>query len=368
MSSFYDVIEEFEGFDFDNYFDNVTLDDVRRSIYESNPTYEDFLNLISPKAEEVLEEMAQQANKLTMQYFGKSVLLYTPMYLANYCINKCAYCGYNVSNKIHRKMLNDEEIKKESDFIADEGFKHILILTGESEYHTPIEYIENAVKILTERFPSVSIEVYPMKTDGYKKMVNAGVEGLTVYQETYNREIYDKIHISGPKKNYRFRLEAVERGADAGMRFINIGALLGLNKFREDAFFTAIHGLYLRKKYPDLEVSYSTPRIRPCVGGYNDLFPVTDKNLVQYIIALRILHPNGMINVSTREAAGFRENLLPLGVRKISAGVSTEVGGHSIEDSGEGQFDTNDTRSLNEIKESLVKNGYQPIMKDWDRI
>ncbi|GIM28901.1 thiamine biosynthesis protein ThiH [Clostridium polyendosporum] len=367
--SFYNFIKKFKDFDFDGYFKKVTLEDVRKSIYSDNPTYEDLLNLLSPAAENTLEEMAQRANKLTEQYFGRTILLYTPMYLSNYCSNNCIYCGYGIKNKIHRKKLTDKEIYEEGKSISEMGFKHLLILTGESEYHTPTDYLINSVRILRDHFPSIGIEVNPLSEEDYKTLINEGVDGLTVYQEVYDEEIYDKVHISGGKKDYKFRLDAPERGAKAGMRTVSIGALLGLNKFRSEAFFTGMHGKYLRDKYPDVDITYSTPRIRPFGGEFKDIHDVSDRNLVQVILAYRLLSPNSGINLSTRENGALRENLIPLGVTKLSAGVSVAVGGHSLEEDNAGstQFEISDDRSVEEIKEMLNNKGYQPIFKDWVR-
>lgn len=365
--SFYSVIKEYNGFDFYKYFDSVKKADVLRSIYKKNKKPEDLLNLISPIGEKFLEEMAQEGRSLSLKYFGKTVLLYTPMYISNYCINKCSYCGYNVENKICRKKLNQKEIEKEGEAISKEGFKHILILTGESEYHTPVNYIEDSIKTLKDKFPSITLEIYPMTEDGYKRAVDAGAEGLTVYQETYDEKVYDKVHVAGPKKDYKFRLEAPERGAESGMRNISIGALLGLADFRIDAFFTAMHGRYLRSKYPHIDISYSVPRIRPCEGGLKKLNEVNDKQLVQILLAYKLFDPQGGINISTREEKSFRKNLIPLGISKMSAGVSTAVGGHSLKETGTSQFDINDESSVMEVKELIKSKGYQPIFKDWHR-
>ncbi len=368
-SSYEEVVDSYKDFDFDEYFSKVTIEDVRKSIYKDNLSPKDLLNLLSPKAVEVLEEIAQRANKLTKQYFGGAVLLYTPLYLANYCVNLCAYCGYSAKNKIKRRKLTMEEIEVEAKAISSQGFKHILILTGESEYHNPTEYIVEATKILKKYFPSVSIEIYPMNEESYRKVVEAGVDGLTVYQEVYNKEIYKKVHIKGPKSNYSFRIDAPERGAKAGMRTLGIGALLGLEDFRKEAFFTGLHGDYLLKKYPEVDIAYSFPRIRPCVGGYDDILPLSDMDLVQAILAMRIFKPTASLNISTRESGELREHLIPLGVNKISAGVSTHVGGHSSDvEVGEEQFEISDGRSAVEIKNMLINKGYQPIFKDWETI
>ena len=366
--SFYGVIEKYRDFDFEGYFEQVTDDDIRRSINERNLREEDLLNLLSPKASEHLEEMAQKAVSLSLQYFGRTGLLYTPMYISNYCINKCKYCGYNIENSINRRKLNMEEIKNEAEAIAKEGCRHLILLTGESQEHSPLDYIVDAINIIKEYFPSITMEVWPMTVDQYKEVVKAGAEGLTIYQETYDEQVYDEVHLAGPKKNYKYRLDGPERGAMAGMKSISIGALLGLSDFRKDAFFTALHGDYLRRKYPQCDITYSPPRIRPCKGGLNEIKGVTDKQMVQILLAYRLFAPQCGMNISTRENEEIRRNIIPFGVTKMSAGVSTEVGGHTLKNAGTAQFDISDESSVEEIIEMIKEVGYQPILKDWERI
>lgn len=367
--SFLNFIEEFENFDFTGYFEKVTDSDILNSINKSKKDYIDLLNLLSPKAEKFLEVMARQANEITQRHFGKAILLYTPMYISNICVNRCAYCTYNIENDINRKKLNMQQIDQEAKRINAEGFRNILVLTGESEKHTNADYVVESVEVLRKHFESVTIEIYPMKEEDYKRVVSAGVDGLTVYQEVYDREIYKKVHLGGPKRNYNYRLDAPERGARAGMRNINIGALLGLNEFRREMFFTIMHGKYLLDNYPSVNISFSFPRIRPHKGIFHLVDEVNDRNLVQCILVARLFHHNAGINISTRERAGFRENLIPLGVTKMSAGVSTDVGGHTLdEDKGEQQFEISDDRTTNEIREALSKMGYQALFKDWDSI
>ncbi len=365
--SFYSVIEKYRDFNFEEYFENVTADDVKRSINERNLSPQDLLNLLSPRASAHLEEMANRARELSLKYFGRTVLLYTPMYISNYCINKCAYCGYNLDNNITRKKLTQEEIKNEAIAIAKEGCRHLILLTGESDYHSPLQYIVESINTIKEYFPSITLEVYPMTVEEYKKTIEAGVEGLTIYQETYDEEVYDRVHLSGPKKNYRFRLDTPERGAQAGMRTISIGALLGLADFRKDAFFTALHGDYIRRKYPQCDVTYSPPRIRPCEGGLENIKAVSDRELVQIILAYRLFAPQCGMNISTRENVDMRRGLIPFGVTKISAGVSTAVGGHTLKNKGTSQFDVSDESSVEDIKNLIKDIGYQPILKDWER-
>lgn len=366
--SFYNTIERFRSFDFQECWSNVQADDVLRSINEKSPNYEDLLNLLSPAAEEVLEDMAVKARELSLRHFGRTILLYTPIYIANYCVNKCSYCGYNFENSICRKKLTLKEIGLESESVAKQGFKHIILLTGESQIHSPTSYIVDAIKVMKEYFSSITLEVQPLSEEDYRKAVEAGAEGLTIYQETYDEKIYDRVHLSGPKKNYKFRLDTPERGARAGMRSISIGALLGLGDFRKDAFFTALHGEYIRKKYPHVEVTYSPPRIRPCEGGLKELNPVEDKKMVQVMLAYKIFAQQSGINISTREDHYMRKNLIPLGITKMSAGVSTEVGGHALKSKGTSQFSINDEGTVEEIKEMIIEAGFQPIFKDWERI
>ncbi|MGX4600589.1 2-iminoacetate synthase ThiH [Faecalimicrobium sp. JNUCC 81] len=365
--SFYNVIESYKNIDIDEYMNNVKDKDIIKSLNKKNLDEYDLLNLLSKKASNYLEEMAQKANKITNQYFGKTICLYTPMYIANYCVNKCVYCGYNLESKIKRKKLNLEEIKLEGEAISKEGFKHLLILTGESNIHSNTEYISQAVDSLKEKFSSIGIEVYPMETDDYEYMVKKGVDSLTIYQEVYDEEIYKEVHIKGPKSNYKFRLDAPERGAKAGIRSLSIGALLGLNDFRKEVFYTLLHGKYLKKNYPQVELSYSVPRIRPFKGCYEGIKEVNDKDLVQSILCIRLFDNNGGINLSTRERLSLRKNLIPLGITKLSAGVSTDVGGRTQKDDDTSQFKISDESSVDEIKDMLKSIGYQHIFKDWER-
>ena len=352
--SFYSVIEKYRDFDFQGYFEKVTHDDIRRSINERSLSHEDLLNLLSPKAATHLEEMAEKAVQLSLQYFGRTVLLYTPMYISNYCVNKCKYCGYNIENSINRRKLNMEEIKNEAAAIAEEGCRHLILLTGESQEHSPLDYIVDAINVIKEYFPSITMEVWPMTVEKYK--------------ETYDEKVYDEVHLAGPKKNYKYRLDGPERGAIAGMKSISIGALLGLADFRKDAFFTALHGEYLRRKYPQCDITYSPPRIRPCKGGLSEIKGVNDKQMVQILLAYRLFAPQCGMNISTRENEDMRRHIIPFGVTKMSAGVSTEVGGHTLKNAGTAQFDINDESSVQEIITMIKKVGYQPILKDWERI
>lgn len=366
--SFYEKYASYKAFNFDQFFKEITDDKIIYILNKNKLNELDFLSLLSPTAENFLEQMAVKSNKLSTQHFGKSILLYTPMYLGNYCVNKCAYCGFNVENKIERKKLTLEEVEKEAKLIYESGLRHILILTGESKYHTPVSYIKDCVHILRKYFDCISIEIYPLEVNEYAELIEAGVDGFTIYQEAYDEDVYDTVHIAGPKKNYKFRLDAPERASKAKMRSVNIGALLGLCDWRKEAFFTGIHGNYLQNKYLDIELSFSLPRIRPHAGSFTDLINVSDKNLVQVMLALKIFMPRCGITISTREKPQFRDNLIPLGITKMSAGVSTEVGGHSQDKKSDSQFEISDTRSVEDMKKLILSKGYQPIFKDWQYI
>jgi 2-iminoacetate synthase len=366
--SFYDKYGKYKNFDFEAFFDRVCEQDIINTISKDRLSELEFLMLLSKKASKYLEPMAQRARNLTIQNFGKVIFLYTPMYLANYCVNQCVYCGFNITNKITRRKLTLEEVEKEAQVISSTGLRHILILTGESRLKSPVKYIKRCVGVLKKHFRSISIEIYPLDQMEYAELIEAGVDGLTIYQEVYNEEVYEELHIKGPKRNYRYRLETPERACRESMRSVNIGALLGLDDWRKEAFFTGIHADYLQSRYPDTEISISLPRIRPHCGSFKPAYAVEDRDLVQIMLAQRLFIPRAGITVSTREGQSFRDNLIGLGVTKMSAGSSTEVGGHTMEDKSEGQFDINDRRGVEEIKQMIYKKGYQPVFKDWQAI
>lgn len=330
----------------------------------------EFERLLSQAAEKSLEEMAQRSREITLKHFGRTIQLYTPIYLSNYCDNSCLYCGFNINNNLERKTLTLEEVEKEAEFIAATGLKHILILTGESRKMSPVQYIKDCVTILKKHFSSISIEVYPLTEAEYSDLVSEGVDGLTIYQEVYDKDIYSKMHPGGPKSDYSFRLDAPERGARAGMRSVNIGTLLGLNDWRKEVFELGLHAKYLQDKFPGVEIGASIPRIRPQVNTFKAEYTVSDENIVQIISALRIFLPRLGISLSTREEGRLRENLIPLGITRMSAGSTTIVGGHTIgqSDTGSSQFEISDRRSVGQIKEMLEQKGYQPVFKDWMHI
>ncbi len=365
---FYDVCKTYQSLDFKEFEKKITEQHVERVLQKSYLDQEDFRVLLSSVAKKYLEPMAKKANALTTQQFGKTILLYTPMYLSNYCTNQCLYCGFNTNNTILRKQLTLDEVEKEAKAIANMGLKHLLVLTGDAKHKATPAYIGECTKVLAKYFASVSIEVYAMDEQEYVTLVECGVDGITIYQETYNEALYDEIHVKGPKKNYRYRLDAPERACSAFVRTVNIGALLGLDDWRKEFFLVGLHAQYLQSKYPETEVSISLPRLRPHKGQFKPMCIVKDADMVQMMVAMRLFMPRVGITISTRENSAFRNNVVPLGVTKMSAGSTTAVGGHTECEKSEAQFEISDNRSVKEMKQSIIALGYQPVLKDWEKI
>ena len=362
--SYYEVYSQYKGKAF-----NDKQEDIKFAILTDNVSISQFSALLSGSAEKYLEEIAVRAHELTINNFGKTIQLYTPMYLSDYCENKCAYCGFAADNSFKRNKLTLGQIKDESEFIASTGLKHILILTGESRKMASIDYIKDCIGILKKYFSSISIEIFPLTEGEYAELVSCGVDGLTIYQEVYDEVVYDSVHLAGAKKNYNFRLDASERGCASGMRNVNIGILLGLAPWRREAFFMGLHAKYLQDKFPDVEIGISLPRLRPQAGDFTAPYIVTDKNIVQIILAVRLFLPRAGITISTRENPEFRENILSLGITKMSAGSTTAVGGHTLNRGGnQPQFQISDERNVEEIKDVIERKGYQPVLKDWLQI
>lgn len=363
--SFYDLIRLTPPQEISLMISRKTSRDVESALAKNRLSTEDFFALISPEAEPYLEELAQRAHLSTVRHFGRAVFLFTPLYVSNYCENTCRYCSFARQFKIQRRHLGHDEIREEAEMIAATGMRHILLLTGESRRKVSLEYLKETVSILSENFASIGIEVYPMSEDEYGELIDAGVDSLTVYQEVYQQDVYAELHKGGPKEDYRFRLDAPERACRRGIHAVTIGSLLGLNDFRVEAFFTARHLQYLLDRYPGTELSVSLPRMRPLVSDFEIRSPVNDRLFVQLLAAFRLVFPTVGITVSTRESAEFRNNILPIGVTKMSAGVSTAVGGHSGCGSTT-QFEIADSRSLSQMKDDLLNRGYQPVMHDWN--
>ena len=361
--TFYDVKKQYSGIDFEKLSDSFNPNDIGKILDAPSLRDEDFPALLSPAALPHLEKAAQKAHQITVDNFGKSILLYAPLYVSNFCINNCAYCGFSSSNKIERRVLTFDEIEENAKIIAGFGIGHILLLTGESRVKTPMDYLKKTVELLKKYFDCIDIEIFPLEQKEYAELFDCGVTGLTIYQETYDEELYKTLHTQGAKSDYRYRLETCERAGAAGFRNLNIGALLGLNDFVSELFFAAMHAKYLQKTFPSAEIGMSFPRLRPAAGSYKPKTIISDKNLAQAICACRIFMPRLNIAVSTRESAELRNNILPLGITKMSAGSRTDVGGYVKE--GEGQFQVNDSASVKEVKEMIYQSGYQPILKDW---
>ena len=364
--SFKEVIQKHDPLQVIAEIEAMTAADVQRALAAEQLDNRDFMALLSPAAEDFLEEMAQKAHAITLRRFGRTILLYAPIYLSNECHNSCLYCGFSVNNPIPRRTLNLDEIERDARILHGQGFRHILLLTGEAPGKVGNDFIAAAAERIRPLFSSISIEVYPMETEGYKEMVDAGVDGLTIYQETYDPELYQQLHPSGRKRDYNFRLATPERAGEAGLRRIGIGFLLGLGNFRSEAFFAGLHGRYMMHNYWRTLLSVSFPRLRPAEGGFQPPNPVSDRQFVQLMCAMRLLLNDAGLVLSTRENAELRDNLLPLGVTQMSAGSCTAPGGYGEEDSATEQFTIDDDRTPSEIADLLRARGYDPVWKDWD--
>lgn len=350
--------------------DAITSADVERALSRDERTPDDLIALLSPAAQPHLEAMAREAQRLSRRQFGRTIGLYTPLYLSNVCGADCTYCGYAVrsGNKEKRRTLDADEIRRECAALAERGFRNVLLLTGEAPHAVPVDYIAEGVAIAREYFPSVAIEVYSLDEPDYRRLCEIGLEGVTIYMETYDRRAYADVHLLGAKSDYDYRLDAIERAGRAGARKLNIGVLLGLTDWRIDAFHTALHGRYLQRVCWQSAMSISFPRLRHAGGRFEVPAPVGDKALVQYMLAARMFLPTAGINVSTRELPAFRDRLIPLGTTMMSAGSSTRPGGYTIygEETLE-QFEIEDHRSAPEVAEAIRRAGYDPVWKDFDR-
>jgi 2-iminoacetate synthase len=364
--SFYNIIQSYGTFDFDRCNAEVTRETIERLLASPHLAPDEFPALFTDAADDTLEPIARKAALLTRQHFGNAIILFTPMYISNYCENVCPYCSFACQHNIVRSHLSLPEIEQEAKRISSSGIRHLLVLTGEAPDMVSIDYLEEAVRLLRKYFSSVAIEIYPLTGDGYRRLFAAGADMLTLYQETYNESRYAELHTVGPKADYRFRLDAPERACAAGMRSVTIGALFGLHDWRQEAFATALHAAYLQKKYPAVEVGVSFPRLRPLSGEFAASAPVNDRQFVRILTALRLFLPSAGITISTRESAKLRMSVLPLGVTRMSAGVSTSVGGHGGSDST-AQFEIADTRDVPTVKTELLAAGFQPVMHDWNR-
>lgn len=346
-------------------------DDVREALAKERLRPRDFQALLSEAAEPFLEEIAARASEVRQWWFGNSVYFFTPLYISNYCENHCVYCGFHRGNKIHRMRLTMDEIEIEMKNIHDTGLQEILILTGESERWSDIEYIGNACRIARKYFKVIGVEIYPTNVENYRHLQSCGCDYVTVFQETYHDEKYETLHLAGNKRIFPYRFEAQERALMGGMRGVGFAALLGLDDFRRDAFATGYHAYLLQRKYPHAEIAISCPRLCPTVTDA-DINPkdVHETQLLQVILAYRLFLPFASITISTREKAKFRDHVIPLAATKISAGVSTGIGSHGAaerageEEEGDAQFEISDPRSVDEVFAAMKARGMQPVMAD----
>lgn len=364
------VMTQVKSFDYGKY----SAKDVKAALEHESCTIEDFKALLSPAAEPFLEQIAQKARLETGKHFGNTVYLFTPLYIANYCENYCVYCGFNCYNKINRMKLNYEQIEHEMKVIAESGMEEILILTGESRSMSSVEYIGEACKLARKYFRMVGLEIYPVNTDEYRYLHECGADYVTVFQETYDTDKYETLHLAGHKRVWPYRFDAQERALMGGMRGVAFSALLGLSDFRKDALATGLHAYFLQRKYPHAEISLSCPRLRPIINN-DKISPldVHETQLCQIICAYRIFMPFAGITVSSRESAQFRNGIVKIAATKVSAGVSTGIGDHETKYSGkqknslqgDEQFEIDDSRSLNKMYSDISGEGLQPVLNDY---
>ncbi|MEP1489042.1 MAG: 2-iminoacetate synthase ThiH [Algibacter sp.] len=360
----------FDTYDWDTLEQEIyayTSHDVRQILDKEKINLEDFKALISPAAKPFLEEMAQRSNALTKKRFGNTIQMYVPMYLSNECQNICTYCGFSMTNKIPRRTLKDNEILKEVTFLKAKGYDHILLVTGEANKTVGVSYIKHAIELIREHFSNISIEVQPLDQNEYEQLIEAGLYAVLVYQETYHKATYKIHHPKGKKSNFDYRLDTPDRLGKAGIHKIGIGALFGLEDWRIDSFYTALHLKYLQKTYWKTKYSISFPRLRPHQGDVQPKVEMTDSDLVQLICAYRLLDEDVELSMSTRENETFRNNIIKLGITSISAESKTNPGGYAVASETLEQFEISDERDTNAIKEMIENQGYEVVWKDWDR-
>ena len=367
MKTFKSVFEKYNWDDIQYKIYASTTDQVELSLSKTKRNLDDFLALISPAAQPYLEQMAQQCHELTKQRFGKTIQMYAPLYLSNECQNICTYCGFSLDNKINRKTLSSLEIKLEVEVLKKAGFDHVLLVTGEANYTVNINYFLNAINQIKNDFSIISVEVQPLSQEEYERLHQAGVYSVLVYQETYHQEVYKKYHTKGKKSNFDYRLETPDRIGKAGIHKIGLGVLLGLEDWRTDSFFNALHLDYLQKVYWQTKYSVSFPRLRPAEGFIEPNFIMDDKDLTQLICAYRLWNEDLEISISTRENEKFRNNIITIGTTSMSAGSKTNPGGYAADLQSLEQFEISDERSAAEIAAIITQKGYEPVWKDWDR-
>ena len=366
MSSFKDIFDQYYWHEVRDSIYSKTPSDVEAALNKMNPDLEDFKALVSPAADAYIEEIAQLSRKLTLQRFGNTIQLFAPFYLSNECQNICTYCGFSLDNKIPRKTLSKEEIQAEIDVLNGMNFKHVLLVTGEANRTVGVSYLKDAIQQVRPYFDNVSMEVQPLDEDDYRELIPEGLHAVLVYQETYHKEDYKKHHPKGKKSNFYYRLDTPDRLGRAGVHKIGLGALYGLEDWRVDSFFVALHLNYLERTYWQTKYTISFPRLRPFSGGLEPKVEMTDRDLVQLIGAYRIFNQEVELSLSTRESELFRNNVMKLGVTSMSAGSKTNPGGYAMEQESLEQFEISDERSTEQIVELIKKQGYKPVWKDWD--
>ncbi|MFI5135593.1 MAG: 2-iminoacetate synthase ThiH [Chitinophagales bacterium] len=368
-SLFREVFDKYDWEEISESIYSMTDADVIRALENAgNGTIENFMALVSPSAEKFLEEMAQLSHRLTKKRFGNVIQMYIPMYLSNECQNICTYCGFSFDNKIDRLTLNVDQVMREVEVIKQMGYDHILLVSGEANKMVGVDYFEKMIALIRPHFSNIMIEVQPLAQDEYERLISAGVSSVLVYQETYHEENYKLYHTKGKKSNFNYRLETPDRIGKAGAHRIGLGALLGLEDWRADSFFTALHLDYLEKTYWKTKYSISFPRLRPAVGFHEPKHPMNDRELIQLICAWRIFNENIELSLSTRESPTFRDHAIKLGITSISAGSKTNPGEYANHLHALEQFEVSDERSPKEVAEMISSQGYEPVWKDWDRV
>lgn len=369
--------ELFDAFDWEEVKQSIlskTEQDVTEALNKDRRNLEDFKALISPAASPYLEQMALISQELTRKRFGKTIQMYIPLYLSNECQNICTYCAFSLDNKIRRKTLSDAEILQEIAVLKNMGYDHVLLVTGEANLTVGVPYLRNAIRLIKPHFTHVSLEVQPLDTIDYQELIKEGLSTVLVYQETYHKENYKLYHPRGKKSNFNYRLETPDRLGKANIHKIGLGTLIGLEDWRTDCFFTALHLDYLEKTYWQTKYSVSFPRLRPIelagsdetvLKEYNNY--MSDRELVQLICAWRLFNTELEISISTREEEHFRNHLIQLGITSISAGSKTNPGGYIVEPESLEQFEISDERSPAEIASMIRAQGYEPVWKDWDK-
>ncbi len=368
MNSFVEIFEEYNWDAVKDSIYSKTSHDVERALASNKRTLDDFMALVSPAAAPYLEQMARLSQQLTQKRFGKVIQMYIPLYLSNECNNICTYCGFSLDNKVKRRTLSPIEIIQEAAAIKDMGYDHVLLVTGEANQTVHVDYFKKALELLRPHFSHISMEVQPLEEEDYAALIPEGLNTVLIYQETYHKEDYKKHHPKGKKSNFNYRLEAPDRLGRAGIHKMGLGVLIGLEDWRTDSFFTAMHLNYLERKYWKTKYSLSFPRLRPFSGGLEPKVEMNDRELVQLICAYRIFNEEVEISLSTRESEQFRNNVIKLGITSISAGSKTNPGGYVVEPESLEQFEISDERSPEIIADVIRKQGYEPVWKDWDRV